>query len=58
MYGTREEASSDIFDYVEIFYKRRHGLSDRMSPTEYGNQYYQRLGSIWIICGDSGQTFN
>ncbi|EOC4161263.1 IS3 family transposase, partial [Enterobacter hormaechei] len=36
-YGTREEARSDIFDYIEMFYnsKRRHGSSDQMSPTEY-----------------------
>ncbi|PLK76953.1 IS3 family transposase [Klebsiella pneumoniae] len=48
IYGTREEARSDIFDYIEMFYnsKRRHGFSDQMSPTEYENQYYQRLGSV------------
>ncbi|EFO1827662.1 IS3 family transposase [Escherichia coli] len=48
IYGTREEARSDIFDYIEMFYnsKRRHGSSDQMSPTEYENQYYQRLGSV------------
>ncbi|WP_375377994.1 IS3 family transposase, partial [Klebsiella pneumoniae] len=36
LYGTREEARSDIFDYIEMFYnsKRRHGSSDQMSPTE------------------------
>ncbi|EAA7942534.1 IS3 family transposase, partial [Salmonella enterica subsp. enterica] len=40
IYGTREEARSDIFDYIEMFYnsKRRHGSSDQMSPTEYENQ--------------------
>ncbi|MGT5626546.1 IS3 family transposase, partial [Escherichia coli] len=29
IYGTREEARSDIFDYIEMFYnsKRRHGSS-------------------------------
>ncbi|MGD2696242.1 IS3 family transposase [Escherichia coli] len=39
IYGTREEARSDIFDYIEMFYnsKRRHGSSDQMSPTEYEN---------------------
>ncbi|MGK3224020.1 IS3 family transposase [Enterobacter soli] len=48
IYGTREEARSDIFDYIEMFYnsKRRHGSSDQMSPAEYENQYYQRLGSV------------
>ncbi|HBZ8093529.1 TPA: IS3 family transposase, partial [Klebsiella variicola subsp. variicola] len=40
IYGTREEARSDIFDYIEMFYnsKRRHGSSNQMSPTEYENQ--------------------
>ncbi|MEQ0113423.1 IS3 family transposase [Klebsiella sp. JN_Kp123] len=48
IYGTREEARSDIFDYIEMFYnsKRWHGSSNQMSPTEYENQYYQRLGSV------------
>ncbi|MDW3780624.1 IS3 family transposase [Kluyvera cryocrescens] len=48
IYGTREKARSDIFDYIEMFYnsKRRHGSSNQMSPTEYENQYYQRLGSV------------
>ncbi|ESG87868.1 Integrase catalytic region [Salmonella enterica subsp. enterica serovar Kentucky str. ATCC 9263] len=48
IYGTREESRSDIFDYIEMFYnsKRRHGSSDQMSPAEYENQYYQRLGSV------------
>lgn len=56
IYGTQEEARSDIFDYIEMFYnsKRRHGSSDQMPPTEYENQYYQRLRSVWIIRGDSG----
>lgn len=55
IYGTREEARSDIFDYIEMFYnsKRRHGSSNLMPPTEYENQYYQRLRSIWIIRGDA-----
>ncbi|EDV0149997.1 IS3 family transposase, partial [Salmonella enterica subsp. enterica] len=48
IYGTREEACSDIFDYIEMFYnsKRRHGSSDKMPPAEYENQYYQRLESV------------
>lgn len=48
IYETREEARSDIFDYIEMFYnsKRRHGSSNQMSPTEYEKQYYQRLGSV------------
>ncbi|EAA7585720.1 TPA: IS3 family transposase [Salmonella enterica subsp. enterica] len=48
IYGTREEARSDIFDYIEMFYnsKRRHGSSDKMPPTEYENRYYRRLESV------------
>lgn len=48
LYGTREEARSDIFDYIEMFYnsKRRHGSSDKMPPTEYENRYYRRLESV------------
>lgn len=55
IYGTREEARSDIFDYIEMFYnsKRRHGSSDQMSPAEYDHQYYQRFRSVYIIRGDS-----
>lgn len=48
IYGTREEARSNIFDYIEMYYnsKRRHGSGDQMSPTDYENDYYQRLGSV------------
>lgn len=55
IYGMREEARSDIFDYIEMFYnsKRRHGSSDQMPPTEHENQYYQKLRSVQIIRGDS-----
>ena len=55
IYGTREKARSDIFDYIGMFYnsKRRHGSGDKMPPTEYENRYYRRLESVWIICGDS-----
>jgi len=48
IYGRREEARSEIIDYIEIFYnsKRRHGASNQMSPTGYENLYYQWLGSV------------
>lgn len=59
MQGTREEARSEILDYINMFYnsKSRRGSSNQMSPTGYANQYYQRLGvsrlSV-VILGDSG----
>ncbi len=48
IFGTREEARSNISDYNEMFYnsKPRQGSSDQMSPTEYESQYYQRPGSV------------
>jgi len=58
IYGTREEARSDVFDYIEMFYNcsRRHGSSNQMPLSEYENQYYQRLGNILMIRGDSRET--
>ncbi len=48
VYTTREEARSDIFDYIELFYnsKRRHGFNNQLSPIEYEEQYDQRLVSV------------
>lgn len=36
-YQTRQEARTDLFDYIERFYnrKRRHGSAGRMSPLNY-----------------------
>ena len=36
-YLTRQEARTDLFDYIEWFYnrKRRHGSAGRMSPFDY-----------------------
>lgn len=55
IYGTREEARSDVFDYIEMFYNcsRQHGSNNQMPLSEYENQYYQRLRSVWMIRGDS-----
>lgn len=48
IYGTREEAHSDILITSKCFInsKRRNGSSDQMPPTEYENQYYQRVRSV------------
>ncbi len=55
IYGTRDEARSDIFDYIDMFYnsRHRHGSSEQMPLAEYENLYYQRLKSIQVIRGDS-----
>lgn len=48
VYATREDARSDIFEYIELFYnsKRRHGFNDQLSPIEYENRYEERLVSV------------
>jgi len=40
-FKTRDEARSEIFDYIEMFYnsKRRHSFNSQLSPAEYGERY-------------------
>lgn len=47
-YGTREEARSDVFDYIEMFYnpKRRHSSAMQLSPVEFEKRYFQSLESV------------
>lgn len=48
IYSTREDARTDIFEYIEIFYNvnRRHGSNNQLSPVEYEKQYERRLTSV------------
>ena len=48
IYATREEAKTDVFDYIEMFYntKRRHGYNNRLSPVEFERQHSMRLESV------------
>ena len=48
VYATREEARSDVFNYIEMFYntRRRHGFNNQLSPVEYEEQYEERLASV------------
>lgn len=47
-YTTREEARTDVFDYIEMFYnaRRRHGFNNQLSPVEYEKQYKMKLESV------------
>ena len=47
-YPTREDARTDVFDYIEMFYnaRRRHGFNNQLSPVEYEKQYKMRLVSV------------
>ena len=48
IYSTREDARSDVFDYIEMFYnpKRRHGFNNQLSPVEFEKRYFQSLESV------------
>lgn len=43
IYPTRQAASSDVFDYIEMFYNplRRHGSAGDLSPVEFEKRYAQ-----------------
>lgn len=48
IYSTRNDARSDIVDYIEMFYnsKRRHGFNDQLSPVQYEKKFTKRLVSV------------
>lgn len=48
IYADRNEARSDVFDYIEMFYnpKRRHSVSGNVSPVQFEQQYFNRLKSV------------
>ncbi|WP_440088878.1 IS3 family transposase [Pseudomonas fragariae (ex Marin et al. 2024)] len=48
IYSTREDARSDVFDYLEMFYnaKRRHGFNNQLSPVEFEKRYAMSLQGV------------
>ena len=48
IYSTREEARTDVFNYIEMFYnvKRKHGSNNLLSPVNFESKYQEQLGSI------------
>lgn len=48
IYATRDEARSDIFDYIEMLYnpKRRHSSAMQLSPVEYEERYFLSLEGV------------
>jgi len=45
IYSTRDDARSDIVNYIEMFYnsKRRHGFNNLLSPVEYEKRFTEWL---------------
>lgn len=50
VYRTRDEAKSDVFSYIEMYYntKRRHGTNGKVSPVEFEKRYYKKLLDVWL----------
>ncbi|MGX1019746.1 transposase InsO family protein [Pseudomonas sp. Y3 TE3536] len=48
IYGTRDKARCNIFDYIEMLYnpQRRHSSAMQLSPVEYEKRYFLSLESV------------
>ena len=48
IYTTREDARSDVFDYLEMFCnaKRRHSFNNQLSPVEFEKRYVMSLQGV------------
>jgi putative transposase len=48
IYPTRQDARSDVFDYIEVFYnrKRRHSYLGQLSPYEFEQQKVETEGCL------------
>ena len=48
IYTRREDARSDVFDYIEMFYnsKRRHGFNNQLSPVEFEKRHAMSLQGV------------
>ncbi|MFC1702382.1 IS3 family transposase, partial [Pseudomonadota bacterium] len=48
IYKTRNQARSEIFNYIEFNYnpRRRHGNNDGVSPVVFEKQYYEKLSAV------------
>ncbi|WP_165602629.1 IS3 family transposase, partial [Candidatus Terasakiella magnetica] len=48
IYKNRNEARSEVFNYIELFYNptRRHGNNDGISPVEFERRYFEKLSTV------------
>lgn len=48
VFPSREDARSEIFDYIEFFYntKRRHGNNQNLSPIDFEKEYYLKNEAV------------
>ena len=47
-YKTREDAKSDVFDYIEMFYnpRRKHARNGMLSPAAFERQQQRKLQGV------------
>ncbi|HDB1440838.1 TPA: IS3 family transposase [Vibrio cholerae] len=48
IYSTREEAKTEIFNFIEMFYNpvKRHSHNGGLSPVKYEEAFFQGLKSV------------
>lgn len=48
IYATRDQAKSEIFNFIEMFYNpiKRHSHTGGISPAQYEKDYFSRQGSV------------
>ena len=49
IYDTRDEARSEIFNFIEMFYnsKKRHSHTDGVSPAQFENAWFTKQITVW-----------
>ena len=48
IYATRDQAKSEIFNFIEMFYNpiKRYSHTGGISPAQYEKDYFSKLGSV------------
>ena len=48
IYSTRDDAKTEIFNFIEMFYNpvKRHSHNGGLSPVKYEEAFFQRLESV------------
>jgi putative transposase len=48
LYSTRDDAKTEVFNFIEVFYDpiKRHSHTGGVSPAQFEEDYFSRLGSV------------
>jgi putative transposase len=48
LYSTRDDAKTEVFNFIEVFYDpiKRHSHTGGVSPAQFEEDYFFRLGSV------------